>query len=231
MPPPAAVSTDRPDGVLGAATRRLFADDRPSLDLPGGCRLVRQGEPVEALILILSGRALATRRFQGEDVPVAELGPGVLVGLEGLCGTGRHGLTVSTLGPVRLLDLPRGEVLERLRTDPEAALLLFSVLAGRLRACIAQTDDLRFRDATARVARYLRDCLDPPDPDGGARGRLLFPKKTLAAHLGVTQQSLSRVLRRLRAEGITVRGSVISVADVDALDDLALADAEPEDLS
>lgn len=205
------------DLAMGAAVRRCFGGEAPGRDLPGGTLLAVQGEPVEDLTLMLEGRALAERRFQGDAVPVGELTPGVLVGLEGVCGTGRHGLTVRALGPVRTMTVPRRVFLDRLRADPEAALLAFTVLSGRLRACIRDTDDLKFQDATVRVARYLLDRLDGVPEQGPARGKLLVSKKTLAAHLGITQQSLSRVFRRLRDDGVSVRGQTIVVEAVERL--------------
>lgn len=217
-PPAPAVSDALANAAVGAAVRRCFGTDLPRQETPDQATLAVQGAPVEAVVLLLEGRALALRAFQGEDVPVGELGPGVLVGLEGVCGTGRHGLTVRALGRVRSAALPRQVFLDRLRDDPQAALLAFTALSGRLRACIRETDDLKFQDATVRVARYLLDHLDgPPSPRGPGLGRLLFPKKTLATHLGITQQSLSRVLRRLRDEGVAVRGESIVVEDVTRL--------------
>lgn len=218
--PPDEPSMSIADAALGAATRRRLAEDAPAVDGKDRMVLARQGDPVDDLLLLLAGRAMALRRFHGEDVPVAELTPGVLIGLEGVCGTGRHGLTVQALGPVRYAVLPRRDFMARVHADPEAALLAFTVLAGRLRACIKSTDALKFHDATARVARYLLDRLDGAPTVGEASGRLLFPKKILAAHLGITQQSLSRVLRQLRDEGVVMRGRVIHVDDVGRLIDL-----------
>lgn len=205
----------RPDAALAASMCRHFAGGMETVDFDDGAILVRLNTPVEVLPLVLSGRALSVRCFQGIDVPVCEVGPGSLLGLEGVCGTGRHGMTVQALGPVRAAMVPRQVFLDRIAADPEAGLLAFTVLGARLRACIKSTDDLKFRDATTRVARFLLAALDGgSEPSGGPlEGRLPFPKKTLAAHLGITQQSLSRVLHRLRDVGVVVRGSHIRISE------------------
>lgn len=210
-------------GALGEAARRQFLDAAEQKEFPDGAVLASQGTPTEALPLVLTGRVLLLRRFDGQDVPVGEAGPGALLGLEGICGTGRHAVTARALGLVRAALVPRAAFLDRITTDPEAALVAFTVLAGRLRACIASTDELKFRDATARVARYLLDHRDP----AVQAVRLPFSKKVFAAHLGITQQSLSRVLRGLRGVGVTVRGNLFLIADAERLAVLAAAEDTP----
>lgn len=222
---PANPGVPRPDAALAAAMCRHFANGMVPVDFEDGATLVNLNAPVDYLPLLLSGRGLAVRSFQGVDVPVGEVGPGALLGLEGVCGTGRHGMTVKALGPVRAAMVPREAFLDTIRTNPEAGLLAFTVLGTRLRACINSTADLKFRDATSRVARYLLETLTNGPEDTGTgtpcEGRLPFPKKTLAVHLGITQQSLSRVLNRLRDIGVTVLGGRIRVADSEHLAALA----------
>lgn len=204
------------DDAMTAAARRLLSGRGEVRRFPGGATLATQGEPVDHLFLILGGVATAFRRFEGEEVPVSELGPGVLVGLEGACGTGRHGLSVVALGPVETVQLARPIFLDVLREDPEAALLVFTTLAGRLRACISDTDDLRFSDATSRMASRLVGLCENKGKgkNGSADITLPMSKKLLACDLGITQQSLSRVLRHLREEGVTVRGRRVHITDV-----------------
>jgi CRP-like cAMP-binding protein len=207
--------------------RRLFAAGGSEEDIPDGAVVAGQGAPVTRLHLVVAGRAMAFRRLDGREVPVADLSAGTLIGLEGVCGTGRHAVTVEALGGLRLVGLERAAFLDRIRADPLAGLAAFAALSGRLRDCIASVDDLRFRSATTRVARYLWDCLDSPPGCGPARGRLPCSKKRVATHLGITQQSLSRVLRRLAEAGVTATGAVIEVADPAALAALAEVEAVP----
>lgn len=207
------------DAAISAAARAKFSGAGEVCMVNNGAWIVRQGDPIDRLFLVTRGRVLRYRSFDGEDVPVDDLGRGGLIGLEGVCGTKRHGLGVQALGVVTVSALPAEVFLNMLETDPEAGLLAFSLLSSRLRHCIGATEDLKFRDATVRVARYLRTLSEAQE----ATSVLTLPvaKKTLAKHLGVTQQSLSRVLRRLREHGIQVRGRQVVVNDPQELHLLA----------
>ena len=56
------------------------------------------------------------------------------------------------------------------------------------------------QDAVARCAQWLLQHAEPGD--GGLRVRLAQSKRQIAAHLGIAPETLSRVLRQLRDQGL-----------------------------
>ena len=80
-----------------------------------GSKLIEQGQPGEALYLILDG--MLEVDVDGE--PVAELGPGALVGERAILETGRATATVTAKTPVRAARIP-AEVIDRTELEKVA---------------------------------------------------------------------------------------------------------------
>lgn len=202
--------------ITGAALRQL-APLGALRAVPGGAQLACEGAAVEALYLVGSGRFLHTLPVDGlgpdaDEVPVAESLRGALIGLGDWAADGRHAASVRAVAAGEVIVLDPRRVMAAAHDDPALALLLIGLMSTGLRRCIAEAGRQRRATVTQRTAGYL---LDLPRLGRGARHevRLPMPKKTLAAHLGVTQQSLSRVLRRLRDVGVQVDGRRVLIAD------------------
>ncbi|MEJ2743580.1 MAG: Crp/Fnr family transcriptional regulator [Gammaproteobacteria bacterium] len=79
----------------------------------------------------------------------------------------------------------------------------------------AHVADDRLHTAPQRVANFiLKNC---PDAAESARFRLPFQKSLLAGKLGLAPEALSRAFSSLKAAGVSVRGRVIEIKDVNAL--------------
>jgi flavin reductase (DIM6/NTAB) family NADH-FMN oxidoreductase RutF len=108
---------------------------RPLLDASGiersfedGAEIMRIGEPAESLALILEGTARVERPGR-----TAVLGAGDLIGEIEVLDGGPRIATITSYGPVRLLEVARPDLLAALEREPGAALALVAVLANRFR--------------------------------------------------------------------------------------------------
>ena len=92
--------------------------ERPEIrNLPEGAELTRQGEPGDELYLVLDG----ITRVDVDGTPLAELGPGAVIGERALLEGGVRTSTVVAVTPVRVAVASRGAVdLDRLRTLAES---------------------------------------------------------------------------------------------------------------
>jgi CRP/FNR family transcriptional activator FtrB len=93
---------------------------------------------------------------------------------------------------------------------------MLGYMSARLKRLIAQIADLKLMTGPQRLAHFIIMLLERGGDAHSAR--LPFEKRTLAALLGMTPESLSRAFRRLGGLGVsTASGGDIVVADIEQL--------------
>lgn len=114
--------------------------------------------------------------------------------------------TATAVQPTQVVHFPKAAFLGALRDDPELALAVIHAQAVWLRRLATRVQQLAGVGSGDRLRNWLRQQLPKP----GARYTLPMPKKTLAAQLGMTPETLSRSLRALQEEGrLTVEGRTL----------------------
>lgn len=100
-----------------------------------------------------------------------------------------------------LLEIEGKTLLRLFADDPRFAASMVSSLAIWLHGMVERVEELQVASAGARLARYLLKL-----PAKGSRDplelELPLAKKDLAAHLAITPETLSRLLRRWHDQGI-----------------------------
>lgn len=195
------------DGLMTAAFPRRLAR---------GQVLFTEGEASDLVFVVVTGRIkVLVSSPRGDELVVAVLGPGELLGeLSVLDGSDRSATAVA-LDDVSLWCVPATALLAVLRRSPVASLALSADLAGRLRRLTITTADLVFLDLPRRLAKYLVS---------GANGNGVqqLAQVEVAAQLGVTRQSLNRALQRLQDRGwIEIHRSAVEVLDPESLERFA----------
>ena len=106
---------------------------------PPGAVIFEQGGTAECVLLVRAGRVRITRRGAGgDDVVLADRGPGELLGdLSGIDGQPRSA-SVTALEEVRGLMVPLRAFRGFLMDHPRAAISLLELLSRRLRESDAQ---------------------------------------------------------------------------------------------
>ncbi len=105
--------------LLAAGTERMFAD---------GEALMRIGEPGDSLFVVLEGSVLVNRSGRTLRVFAEEL-----IGEVEVLSRGGRIADVTAEGPVRCLEVSRGDLFEALQAQPRAAIALIELLASRFR--------------------------------------------------------------------------------------------------
>jgi len=95
--------------------------------------------------------------------------------------------------------------------DQALSLAMIACLSAQLRRQMKLTKAARLRSAEQRVGRYLLGLAETA-PDGNAIP-LPIEKGRIAAQLGMTRETLSRVLRTLRDKGISLADDRLSIDD------------------
>jgi signal transduction histidine kinase len=120
-------------GLNDADLQRL-ADTVERQQLAAGELLIREGDPGDAMYVIVSGELEVTKRAGATEQPLARVGPGAIQGeIAALQGTERAA-SVRALTDVEVLRIPRAGLLALLDTGPDAALALVRTVLERLRS-------------------------------------------------------------------------------------------------
>ncbi|WP_027370930.1 Crp/Fnr family transcriptional regulator [Desulfovermiculus halophilus] len=180
-----------------------------------------QEDPGNGFYVLISGRVKVYKlSLDGREQILHVFGPGEPIGEVPVFAGDTFPAHALALEPTRLLFFPR----ERLRTlfeqDPSLALNMLAVLARRLREFTRLVEDLSLKELPSRLASYLAQLQDAQG--GREQVTLEVSKGTLAKVLGTSQETLSRVLKRMGEAGIIeVDKRRITILQDGALEDLA----------
>lgn len=204
------------DEIVAAATVRR---------LEPGEALFLQGDPVEALYLVESGRLkLAQVTAEGREVVVRTLGPGEIAA--GVALLDRRTLPVSgiALTGCRVLVWRRDQALELAAAHPELRTNALSTIADRMQESLVRIRELSTESAGQRVARaLLRLCRQHGRPvDGGTLIDQPLGRQQLADLAGVSMYTTSRLLAGWARDGLLEVGRErVTVRSLPALERLA----------
>jgi len=124
------------------------ADGGEPVELAGGDLLAGEGDPGDALFVIISGELQVVKRSRKTDVPIAVVGPGEVVGEMAIFESQPRMASVRAVCPSRVVRIGRDVVLELLGTRPSATLSMLRTVMGRLRSTEAM---LREREKLAAL--------------------------------------------------------------------------------
>lgn len=101
-----------------------------------------EGNANRALHIVHAGRLRVTRRVQGHDVPLCDLGPGMTFGELSIIEDGVASATLTAVTDTEVFSLSMNALAEFLRSNPEAASKFWHAVAVDLRRRILQTNDV-----------------------------------------------------------------------------------------
>jgi CRP-like cAMP-binding protein len=184
-----------------------------------GTPIFREASPCDALWLLGRGRAsvgVRDRHGRWRQRRSVQAGQWLDIASAWLGETFLE-TAVADTGLVVAYEFPVGDVQRLCRRRPEIAMLLVSTMARRVRSATEEVGDLAARDVPGRLARWL---LANIGRTGQEPGEVIMDrrKRTLAAELNTSPETLSRALGRLRQLGlIVVDGYRIDILDPRAL--------------
>ncbi|MFZ1490095.1 MAG: Crp/Fnr family transcriptional regulator [Ilumatobacteraceae bacterium] len=188
------------DDVL--AKTDFFADAGPDVlasvaaagaerHLVRGDLLFAEGDPPEALYVVLSGRvAIAIgNELDNRESMVALMEPGDLFGEMGMLDYGARSAMARALETSTVLEIPYQPVLAMLRSDPSLLWGVTRLLAKRLRAMDEALADSVFLDVTGRTAKRLLELADGAD-------EFILPvtQEELAGMVGASRERVNKAI-------------------------------------
>ena len=196
---------------------------QPVLELAPGAVLLRRGECSEQVLHLEQGRVVLGLLEQGgmhHRLGTVE-GPFWLEASSGLLGL-PYVVDVVAETDVSLYTVPLGEFRNHVQALPEPTRTLLSDVARAQRQQIELAISRVAKDADARCAEWLIQHAEHDPVSQLLQVNLSERKRSIAAHLGIAPETLSRILRQLRErELISGRGRVLQLTNPQALRTLA----------
>ncbi|CAG1000989.1 cAMP-activated global transcriptional regulator CRP [Rhodocyclaceae bacterium] len=198
-----------PDRLLGAVAKA-------SVEKPYEKEKVvfLKGDLPKALFAVVSGTVrLACQSPKGEEKVIDLLGAGRVFGESALLLDSPYPCMAAATTPARLLQIDGRALLDLIDTSPPLMLRLAKNLSQGVVNAVRTIEDYRTLKPHGRLARFL---LDGRDDAEEAHAPITLPatKHVFASLLGITPESLSRVIRDLAEAGVIEnRGRNVSILD------------------
>lgn len=206
---------------LTDAELRRMAEHTSLLNLPSGKTLFSQGDACRSFYVVHSGMIKLFRTSPDGSEKILELaGPGQMFA-EAVMFVGTYPVHAVALEDSCLFAFDCKDFRAQLHENIELCFRLMAAMSRRMHGLINEIDQLTLHSGTERLVRYLLDQI-PPDVKHAPSIRLLVPKQTIASRLGIKPETFSRVLSKLRHDGlIEVHDDTIVLKDATKLGRLA----------
>jgi|GEM_PF-558632 len=206
---------------------KSFAFGRAASFAPGAVMFDPAAE-VGGFTLIEDGYArLFSRDPDGRLTTIYVAGPGAVIGDDVSFGEGPALHGVQAITRVTARQISQEAFVAQSAGNFDLLVAMITVVSSCLHSYVSHLDEMKLMSATQRLARFLYRIMEPRE--NGYAVRLPILKEDIAAHLGMTPQSLSRCLRALQEKGIDVEGDEITITDIEPLRAAAVEDEDGED--
>src|SRR3990172_821967 len=165
-----------------------------------GATVCRRGESLNCFFGVAYGLIkLALRADSGEEKVLRLVGAGETFGEALVFRERPNPLDAVALADTMLVVFPSPAVIALLEHDPSFARGLLDSLSESMHNMVAEIEASTLLSARQRVAAYLESLAVEQSDD---RARLPAAKTVIAARLGVTKETFSRLLRELANQGL-----------------------------
>lgn len=187
------------------------------VELGAGETIFSQGEPCHQFYLVKRGMIKLYRiSVDGTEKVMDLVGPEQSFA-EAVMFNGSYPVHAAALEPSTLFAFDCKSFKAQLKNNIELCFRMMSSMSSRLHGMINEIDQLTLHSGTQRLAKYLLEQV----PEGVVQSpciRLLVPKQVIASRLGIQPETFSRIMSRLRSEGvIEIHGDTILLKNLPAL--------------
>lgn len=184
--------------------------------LPARQIIFREETPADHFYCVLGGYVRLYRlNREGREADIRVCGPGDTFAECQIFGDDTYRFNAQTAENTTFARFETRTVRTLTEQEPDIAKAIMACLSQHLLTTMDCVANDRLHTAQQRVAEYLvKNC---PVSGGPASIRLPFQKSLLAGMLGLAPEALSRAFSSLRRIGVTVRGRVVQIGDVQAL--------------
>ncbi|TWP50238.1 Crp/Fnr family transcriptional regulator [Lentzea tibetensis] len=191
-------------GLLGPADRASMLAAGAMVEFPADAVICHQGDPTQNIMVVFSGRVrVSVVLVSGVEVVQAVRGRGEILGEMAAVDGRPRTATLRALDPVRGLMISGIRLASLCQTRPGIAWAMLHVVVARSRA-VGSRQELRAGPPLHRVAAALLDVASQ-ESAGASRDLIAtvpLTQRELAGIVGISRETLVRVLKVLRDRGI-----------------------------
>jgi CRP/FNR family transcriptional regulator, cyclic AMP receptor protein len=212
-------------GLKDDERNALFSRIRIRSFTPGET-IFLMGSPGDTMMAVLTGNVrISVPSQEGRELLLAILFPGEVFGEIALLDGKQRTADATAMTKCSLAMLERREVLTFFERYPSAWLNIVNVLCERLRKTDEHLSEVAFLQLPARLAKALLRGISVDDGQTvGAQqaNQIQLSQRELGNLVGAARESVNKCLRGWQDDGIiTIKGSVITIKDRAALEELA----------
>ncbi|MDO8589207.1 MAG: Crp/Fnr family transcriptional regulator [Armatimonadota bacterium] len=209
----------------GDALVRPIAAISKVIHQPRGTTVFNEGDACRGMFIVHSGAVKILKTgMDGREHVLHVVMAGDCFGEAAMfLGTGYPAEAQAVKDSILIL-VRKEQFLGLLSREPELCFQMMAAMATWAHRLVAKVEVLTLKDASARLAEYLLGLapLLAGRRDGEADVQLAVPKNVLAAQLGMSNETLSRLLTRFEAQRLIVsQGRTITLLDRREMEDLA----------
>ncbi len=189
-------------------------------EYPKGKVLFLRDEPADCFYIVLGGWVKIYR----ETLEGGEAVLGVFTRGESLAEAAAflgktYPASAEVVEHARLLPILSGPFRSHITEMPEIVMNMLASMSRRAHQHVAEIEQLKTRSATLRVVDFLLKLC--PVEEGSAVVSLPYDKTLISRRLGMQPESLSRILAKLRKQGVNTDTNRVVISDVTLLIDFA----------
>lgn len=207
-------------GELPEATAIHVLAGRPPTNYAKGQVVFMRGDRADGFHIVVEGWVKLVRSMpDGTDAVIGVYSVGESLSEAPVLLGGLHQVTAEMASDGRIQRIDARRLIEAVKADETLAFAMLAAASLRLKRLVDQVEELKSLDNVGRLARFLVGLA------GGGTGEtkvvLPYEKHLIAGRLGMSPESFSRALAKLKAHGVAVDREVVSIKDVDRLAVLA----------
>jgi len=191
--------------------------------LPIGSVLFAEGQMPRNVSVVCDGRIKLTKSSQnGKTLLVRIAKPGDVLGLSAVLSKGTYEVTAQAIEYVQLKTFQQKDFLHFIQRHIEGSLHAAESLGKEYRSALTDAYRLALSSSIAgRLAHLLLEFTSESEVkrDGQPEIHMALKHEDLASMLGISRESVTRILNNLRRKGIiSIKGTKVTILRKDALE-------------